>query len=81
MHAITSALAAARYDTLTMTYRVHCQLNEDGWWVAQVDGIRDCRVESPRLAFLPERVREALARLVDDAASAQIVLQVRKPAS
>jgi hypothetical protein len=63
------------------SYQAVCKLTEDGWWVAEVDvdEVRGFRVESPRLAFLPERVREALARLVDDAATAHIVLRVRRP--
>ena len=62
-----------------MSYQVHCELREDGWWVAEVEEVRECRVESPRLAFLPERVRQALARLVDGAESADLVLRVRRP--
>ena len=62
-----------------MPYQVHCKLRVDGWWIAEVDEVRDCRVESPRLAFLPGRVREALAKRVADAASADLVLRVQRP--
>ena len=58
-------------------YQVQCSLKEDGWWVAEVEEVEGCRVESRRLAFLPDRIRAALAKLVDDAATAELVLRVR----
>ena len=44
----------------TKTYRVICSKDEDGYWLARVEGVEGCHTQGRSLATALERVPEAL---------------------
>jgi predicted RNase H-like HicB family nuclease len=67
-----------------MRYRVTYERDETGWWVASVSKVQGCHTQGRTIAQARERIREALAAVLDDdaaAASAELVDDVRIPVS
>lgn len=46
-------------------FDVVIQLDEDGWYVASVPGLRGCHTQAKSLDVLMKRVREAIAVCID----------------
>lgn len=62
-------------------YRVAYERDEAGYWVASVRGVRGCHTQGRTVDEARRRIREALALYVDDAASAELVDNVKLPAT
>ena len=62
-------------------YRVAYQRDEAGYWVASVRGVRGCHTQGRTVDEARRRIREALALYVGDAASAELVDEVKLPAT
>lgn len=63
------------------SYRVSYERDPDGWWVASVRGVRGCHTQGRTLAQTRRRIREALGLFVDDSDSAELLDDVRLPAT
>jgi predicted RNase H-like HicB family nuclease len=66
-----------------MTYTVTYERDETGWWVARIRKLHGCHTQGRTIAQARERIREALAAVLDDdaaAAAADLVDDVRLPA-
>lgn len=65
-----------------MRYTVTYERDETGWWVARVSKLQGCHTQGRTIAQARDRIREALAAVLDDdaaAASAELVDDVRIP--
>lgn len=62
-------------------YHVAYERDEAGYWVASVRGVRGCHTQGRTVDEARRRIREALALYVDDAASAELVDNVKLPAT
>jgi predicted RNase H-like HicB family nuclease len=62
-------------------YHVTYERNAPGWWVASVRGVKGCHTQGRTVDEARRRVREALSLFVDDAASADLIDQVKLPAT
>lgn len=62
-------------------YRVSYERDGSGWWVASVRGVRGCHTQGRTVDEARRRVREALSLFIDDAVSAELVDQVKLPAT
>ena len=58
-------------------YDVLMERDEDGWWIASVEGVSGCHTQGRSIAQALRRTREALAVCVDDHESAQLVPHAR----
>jgi predicted RNase H-like HicB family nuclease len=58
-------------------YTVVYEHEDDGWWTASVREVLGVRTQGRSIAQTRERVREALGLFVDDAATAELVEEVR----
>lgn len=61
--------------TYTVTYR----RDPKGWWVASVRGVSGCHTQGRSIRQARQRIREALALVVDDAERAQLEDDIRLP--
>jgi predicted RNase H-like HicB family nuclease len=61
-------------------YDVVIERDRSGAWLAGVPSVRGCHTYGRTLGQTRERIREALSLWVDDAASAELVFDVRLPA-
>jgi predicted RNase H-like HicB family nuclease len=61
-------------------YTVVCEQDEDGWWVGKVKEVAGVLTQGRSLATIKKRIRDALSLAVDDAAKADLVLDVKLPA-
>lgn len=52
----------------------------DGWWVVTVKGVKGPLTQARSISQGKTRIREALGLFVDDAATAELVVDVRIPA-
>ena len=62
-------------------YHVAYVRDEAGYWVAAVRGVRGCRTQGRTVDEARRRIREALALFVDDAAGADLIDDVKLPAT
>jgi predicted RNase H-like HicB family nuclease len=62
-------------------YRVVLERDESGAWIARVPSVRGCHTYGRTLDQARRRIREALSLWVDDADRAELVEDVRLPAS
>lgn len=62
-------------------YQVTYERDEAGFWVASVRGVRGCHTQGRTVDEARRRIREALTLYVDDAASAELVDNVKLPAT
>ena len=62
-----------------VSYRVVLERDESGAWIARVPRVRGCHTYGRTLDQARRRVREALALWVEDAASVELVEDVRLP--
>ena len=62
-------------------YHVTYERDEAGYWVASVRGVPGCHTQGRTVDEARRRIREALALYVDDAASAELVDNVKLPAT
>ena len=62
-------------------YHVAYVRDEAGYWVAAVREVRGCRTQGRTVDEARRRIREALALFVDDAAGADLIDDVRLPAT
>ena len=60
-------------------YKVQYERDEAGWWVATVHGIRGCHTQGRTLEETRRRIREALALVVRDVKTVELVDAVRLP--
>lgn len=58
------------------TYTVLMDRDEDGWWIASVEGVSGCHTQGRSIAQALRRAREVLAACVDDHESARLVPRV-----
>jgi predicted RNase H-like HicB family nuclease len=63
------------------SYHVTYERDASGWWVASVRGVKGCHTQGRTVDEARRRVREALSLFVADAASADLVDQVKLPAA
>ena len=63
------------------TYHVAYQRDEAGYWLASVRGVRGCHTQGRTVDEARRRIREALTLYVGDAASAELVDEVKLPAA
>ena len=61
-------------------YRVVVERDESGSWVARVPSVGGCHTYASSLRGVRRRIREALSLWVDDAAEANLDVDVRLPA-
>jgi len=64
-----------------MKYHVTYERDASGWWVASVRGVKGCHTQGRTVDEARRRVREALSLFVTDAASADLLDQVKLPAA
>ncbi len=64
-----------------MSYHVTYKRDSAGWWVAAVRGVRGCHTQGRTVDEARRRIREALALYVKDAASAELIDDVKLPAT
>ena len=62
-------------------YHVAYVRDEAGYWVAAVREVRGCRTQGRTVDEARRRIREALALFVDDAAGADLIDDVKLPAT
>ena len=62
-------------------YHVAYVRDEAGYWVAAVREVRGCRTQGRTVDEARRRIREALALFVDDAVEAELVDDVKLPAT
>ena len=62
-------------------YHVAYVRDEAGYWVAAVREVRGCRTQGRTVDQARRRIREALALFVDDAVEAELVDDVKLPAT
>ena len=62
------------------TYRVVYELDESGHWIAAVPSVKGCHTYGRSIRQARDRIREALALFVRDAARVRLVDDVRLPA-
>jgi len=62
------------------SYRVVYELDESGHWIATVPSVKGCHTYGRSIRQARDRIREALALFVRDAARARLVDDVRLPA-
>ena len=62
-------------------YHVAYVRDEAGYWVAAVREVRGCRTQGRTVDEARRRIREALALFVDDAVQAELVDDVKLPAT
>lgn len=62
-------------------YRVVIERDESGAWIARVPSVRGCHSHGRTLDQARRRLREALGLWVDDADSAELIEQIRLPAT
>lgn len=60
-------------------YTVTYERDASGWWVASVRRVRGCHTQGRTVEEARRRIREALALFVKDAASADLIDDVRLP--
>jgi predicted RNase H-like HicB family nuclease len=58
-------------------YRVDYRLDERGWWVASVRGIKGCHTQGRSIQQARRRVREALSLFLDEAVARGALLEDR----
>ncbi len=63
------------------TYHVTYERDESGYWAASVREVRGCRTQGRTVDEARRRIREALALFVADARSAELVDDVKLPAT
>lgn len=62
-----------------MKYKVIYERDEDGWWVACVEGVPGCHTQGKTIAQARNRIKEALELFVEDLDDAEIIDQVKLP--
>jgi predicted RNase H-like HicB family nuclease len=68
-------------EELMNTYHVAYERDEAGWWVASVREVRGCHTQGRTVDEARRRIREALELFVNDARSAELVDDVKLPAT
>ncbi len=63
------------------SYHVAYERDESGWWVASVREVRGCHTQGRTVDEARRRIREAMDLFVDDARSAQLIDEVKLPAT
>jgi predicted RNase H-like HicB family nuclease len=62
-------------------YHVTYERDETGWWVGAVREVRGCHTQGRTVDEARRRIREALELFIDDARSAELVDDVKLPAT
>ena len=62
-------------------YHVAYVRDEAGYWVAEVREVRGCRTQGRTIDEARRRIREALSLFVDDAVEAELIDDVKLPAT
>jgi predicted RNase H-like HicB family nuclease len=63
------------------TYTVRYEQDEGGWWVASIKEVKGVHTQGRSIEAARKRVREALATAVDDADTAELVDDIKLPAT
>jgi predicted RNase H-like HicB family nuclease len=63
------------------SYHVAYERDESGWWVASVREVRGCHTQGRTVDEARRRIREAMALFVSDARSAELIDNVKLPAT
>ncbi len=60
-------------------YRVVFELDETGWWTAELPAVDGCVTQGPTISKAAERIREILGEFVEHADRVELVPSVKVP--